>query len=139
MRSWHGPQAKPSLLWWGPSDKCVEPCSTSCSFANSTKGQLVTRITRSPNAVDRAFDTAYSALWLWEQREKHDAYHFFFYKPITALAASSSGSSGICAKRSPTRHGHNSLAFAQKIVGAVRRGYLVQSPGQRHALVLFNP
>src|SRR5277367_1621733 len=117
MRSWHGPQAKPSLLWWGPSDKCVELLL----IRQQHKGQLVTRITRSPNAVDRAFDTAYSALRLWEQREKHDAYRFFFYKHITALAASSSGSSGICAKRSPTRHGHNSLAFAQKIVGAVHR------------------
>jgi hypothetical protein len=41
--------------------------------------------------IDRAFDTAYSALRLWEEREKYNPYHFFFYKTIAALVASLSG------------------------------------------------
>jgi len=132
MQSWHGPQAKPSLLWWGPSDTC----GTFCSFADSTKAKLVTRITRSPNAVGRAFDTAYSTLRLWEQREKHDAYRFLLQAHNSARRVALRKS-----VRNDPKQDMDTILWHlhRKIVDAVRRGYFVQSPGQRHALVLFSP
>lgn len=54
------------------------------SFANSTNANLVTRRTQSLNEVDRAFDTTYSVLRLWGDREKYNTYHFFFLQDYSS-------------------------------------------------------
>lgn len=102
---------------WGPSD-AEEPC---CTLLNSTNANLVTRITQYPNEVDRAFDTAYNALRLWEEREKYNAYHFFFLQDYSSTRSFVERLFRESVGNDPqTGHAHNSLAFAQKIVGPVR-------------------
>jgi hypothetical protein len=84
----HGPQAKPSLLWWVLLISALSRVAPPAHSPTALRPKLGLRIQLIGHLIPLT-----APLRLWEQREKHEAYHFFFYKPITALAASSSGSS----------------------------------------------
>jgi|SRR5271156_267322 len=80
MWSWHGPQAKPSLLWWGPSDSVAPPAHspaaqrpTSNSHNSGLRIQLIGHLI--PLTAPCGFGNS-------EKNTTHN--HFFIYKPLNS-------------------------------------------------------